>query len=541
MCASISVSLQPAVPYARHLGWDLSRSAYAAAGSDSWQDVPYQITNNAAFAGQLARLLFLALGPRAGEPVNVLELGAGSGAFAYHFVAAFEGLCRQQGHACRLRYLISDAVSAHLADLSENPCFEPLFATGRLERIEAELTEPGVLRDANGARLAMPDCDLLLMNYLLCHQPFELWRARRGSNGHEQGLIATEWALELPESAEGLQARLVQRLAGLGQLPDAAILEDLLQDFPAAESLLPSLTSQAQASRLRLFPSEQVTVLPADSAWLGTLLEGQPGRWVMYPRQALMALEAWLAWLKPQGLLLISDKGWSDGERSPVWPEPSTHGRHLAWPVHFPLLAAWCDQQGLSARHTRHPLWTLHTLLAVKGRPVPELELAFAAEFEQHNANLYAAELIDSAEAVEDTDPRKAAMLYTQALAYRPADARIVHQLIACLFELQAFGLAAAYLATPVVDLFNQYDFAFQQGQLALFQGDYVAAIAGFERSIVDYGPEASSYYNLGLSQMLAHRPAEARFSFELALALAPEHALARAALQSWQETFGSA
>lgn len=543
--ARIWIDLQAPVAYDRHLGWELSRAAYAEDGPESWLGLgmPHQITNNAAFGGQLARLLLAALERPAGATLTVLELGGGLGGFGYHFIQAFRTLARQNDKGLELRYLLSDPVPANLLALEQNPHFQPLLASGELELVQARLEEPKALLNLAGEPVEMPACDLLLMNYLLCHLPFELWRARRGSNGFEQGLLATRWPLALAADTE-LSDRQIEtlkrRLEAHGQLPLPSELPDILAALNPSDDLLESLAEQAETEQLVLIGSERFENLAdAGDEWLKTLLGAHAGRWMMYPRQALAALAGWSESLVADGLMMISDKGWSDSERSPGRPEPSRHGRHLEWPVHFPLLKAWFTEQGFKVSHTDNPLWTLHTLLAAKAPLPPALSLSFEAELNRRNANLFAAELLDCAEASEETDPRKAAQLYTQALDYRPGEARILHALIACLFELQAFAQAAAYLAEPSLDLFGQYDFAFQRGQLALFQGDYPAAIHAFKASLAEFGPDASSYYNLGLSQMLAHSHAAARLSFVEALELDPEHELAQAALISWQETFG--
>lgn len=506
---AMSFLIQSSVPYSEHFGWELSRQAYASAGLATWLDgpMPYQITGNISFALQQARVLLASLEHLPSnrlQTINVLELGAGTGLFAWHFIQAFTQLCHQANKPFRLRYLLTDPVRENLETLSQNPYFQPLIAAGTLDLAWADL-EDVTLFSLDQLPLPVPELHLLTLSYVLGHQPFHLLEARDGQE-HEY-LISSQ--IESSTSFEAL-------------LADSSPLDELIFE---TESLV---------SHLYFEPDKRRRIL------LESLLNRWPERKMMYARDAFMGLCAWSKHLAPNGIMLISDKAWVDTERSPAYPEPSRHGPHLVWPAHYPLLAAWLNCHGMKTLHTHNPLWPLHTLMAVKGAVSEQLLKSFTHEFELHNRNLYAAELADSAEQATDSgDLRKAALLLTQALEYRPSDARLQHRLIACLIEQQAFDQAEAALNQPVIDLFNEYDFAFQRGQVALFKSDYSQACLQFAKSMLQAGSDPATHYNLGLSLMMAQQPEKAKIQFQAALVLDPEHQLAQMALKSWQESFG--
>lgn len=496
--------IQSSVPYSEHFGWALSRRAYEAAGRENWHDgtVPYQVTGNITFALQQARMLLESLGQHPlNKTVTVLELGGGTGQFAWHFIQAFRQLCRQAEQPFQLRYILTDPVPATLAALNQNPFFQSLIDSGTLQLGWADL-EDVTLFSHEGLPLPIPELQLLTMSYVLCHQPFHLLEARNGKE--YEYLISSE--IEAP-----------------------ADFEQLLQNPGPLDGLV--FEPEALVSHLYFEPDKPRRAL------LESLLNRWPERKMMYAREAFAGLCAWSRHLGAGGMLLISDQAWVDTERSPVFPEPSRHGPHLAWPVHFPLLAAWLNYHGLSSVHTRNPLWPLHTLLAVKGPVTQKLLSSFTREFEQRNRNLFAAELVDSAESAADSgDMRKASLLLVQALEHRPGDARVLHRLIACLIEQQAFDQAADYLEQPLIDLFSEYDFSFQRGQVALFQGEYSQACLQFAKSLLQAGPDPATHYNLGLSLMLTQQHDKARIQFQAALVLDPEHNLAHIALESGAE-----
>jgi hypothetical protein len=91
--------LEAPTPLARSMVWHLQRTFYSDQGIEAWSrsHVPQSVTTSPIIAHAYARLVLAFLRDmRAAvdlsQPVYVVELGAGSGRFAYRFLKAFTAL-----------------------------------------------------------------------------------------------------------------------------------------------------------------------------------------------------------------------------------------------------------------------------------------------------------------------------------------------------------------------------------------------------------------------------------------------------------------
>src|SRR5438309_4969728 len=137
-----STILETEVPVSRSVIWRLQRDYYAQRGLQAWTEdmVPSYITNNPFIAEMYAGLAaaFLEdcqaqdgqpLSPQ--RPLRILELGAGTGKFAYLFLRRLESLLRDRSLAPEaVRYIMTD-------------CSEPLLAQWRANPYLAEFVQRG--------------------------------------------------------------------------------------------------------------------------------------------------------------------------------------------------------------------------------------------------------------------------------------------------------------------------------------------------------------------------------------------------------------
>jgi Putative S-adenosyl-L-methionine-dependent methyltransferase len=151
--AAAPVVLEEGQRLSRSLLWKLQRAYFERAGVDAWRtgQVPHYITSNPFVAGAYARVVtgFLrdlaATGTRApGEPLTVVELGAGSGRFAFHFLQKLLAEPRiplLQG--APIRYVMTDVSAANLTFWRAHPQLQPFFEAGVLDvaRFDAERDE----------------------------------------------------------------------------------------------------------------------------------------------------------------------------------------------------------------------------------------------------------------------------------------------------------------------------------------------------------------------------------------------------------------
>lgn len=128
----------------RSLLWQQQRRYYEQQGILAWSQahVPHYITNNPYIAGSYARMTLaflrdcLSNGLMAdnNEPVYVIELGAGSGRFGYHFLKRFFRLLESSAlRNLRVTYLLTDLSRRNADFWLAHPRLKPFLESGRLE------------------------------------------------------------------------------------------------------------------------------------------------------------------------------------------------------------------------------------------------------------------------------------------------------------------------------------------------------------------------------------------------------------------------
>lgn len=132
--------------------WKLQRSFFEQQGIEAWRraTVPHYITSNAFIAGVYAKLIsgflrdchavsgasenqvFPALDRS--QPVYVIELGAGSGRFAFHFLKKFMGaISRSTLEGVPLKYVMTDLVERNVEYWDAHPALRPFAEQGVLD------------------------------------------------------------------------------------------------------------------------------------------------------------------------------------------------------------------------------------------------------------------------------------------------------------------------------------------------------------------------------------------------------------------------
>lgn len=127
----------------RSLLWKLQRRFFATRGIEAWRQgiVPYYITSNPFIARAYACIVRafvrdcqageLLRDPR--QPIYIVELGAGSGCFAYHFLRALlaSDACFPR-NAVRLKYIMTDFAARTLKYWKGQPALHPFVESGHL-------------------------------------------------------------------------------------------------------------------------------------------------------------------------------------------------------------------------------------------------------------------------------------------------------------------------------------------------------------------------------------------------------------------------
>src|SRR6266849_5684764 len=168
--------LESATPLARSMVWQLQRTFYADQGIAAWSHVPQSITTSPIIARAYARIVlgFLrdmsaALDPD--QPLYVVELGAGSGRFAYRFLKAFTALLEEtRGTRQRILYVMTDASASVVGYWRDNPRLRPFVESGVLDFAHFDLLELAPLELLNsGVTMrveALSNPVVLVANYI---------------------------------------------------------------------------------------------------------------------------------------------------------------------------------------------------------------------------------------------------------------------------------------------------------------------------------------------------------------------------------------
>lgn len=174
--------------------WTLQRAYFNQVGVNAWRSgrVPHYITSNPFIAAAYARVvtaflrdLAAATSCSANEPLTIVELGAGSGRFAFHFLQKL--LAEPRPALLRgvpFRYVMTDVSPANLAFWREHPQLQPYFDAGVLDLslFDAEQDESlhlqisGETLELGGARRPL----VVIANYVFDGLRHDAWLVKEG-------------------------------------------------------------------------------------------------------------------------------------------------------------------------------------------------------------------------------------------------------------------------------------------------------------------------------------------------------------------------
>jgi tetratricopeptide (TPR) repeat protein len=192
--------------------WELQRNYFEEQGITAWEsgEVPQYITNNPVIAGAYAEIIFGFLQDRArlghmGEPVTILELGAGSGRLAYHVLKELSDLMDYAGIALpAFRYVMSDLPVKNITYWQQHRSLRPFVERGMLDFAqfdavhdnELRLTQSGITIRPAGLQQPL----LIIANYFFDSIPQELIYV------DESKIYECRVSLRYPDEADALTA-----------------------------------------------------------------------------------------------------------------------------------------------------------------------------------------------------------------------------------------------------------------------------------------------------------------------------------------------
>ncbi len=308
------------VPLARSPLWQLNRIYHAERGPAAWSsgELPDYISSNPYLAHAYARVALTFLRERAAlgheGPDLLVELGAGSGRFGFHFLRALLPAWRAEfGEERRLRYIMTDACAALLPAWQEHPSLKPFVEQGCLDFARCDVTQDTrleLLESGETIELTEQQTPIFIANYLLHCLPADAWRVR----GHRLQTGLVQWRTS-EDNAPLSSEQLLERARARPEAPFSG-LELQLEGQPLEGDACEDAGWQALL--------EEATSLPACE--------------LLFPRAALESLRA----LSPESgcLWLLADRG-RCGFRGQLLPADLRLARHgtVSLPVNFHALA----------------------------------------------------------------------------------------------------------------------------------------------------------------------------------------------------------
>jgi hypothetical protein len=204
-----------AIPLSANQCWNSLRSLYASRGVEAWnRHLPFHITSNPHIADSYAQVVtrFAQDLHRAGklvpeEPLYVLELGAGPGKFAFHFLRRIGELRSSLNPGPpSVRYVMTDVSESNAAHWLDHPRLQPYLDDGSLFAALLDVQGEGLVRlaplDRPGLQLeTFANPLVVIANYVLDSLPQDAFRVSgstiwQGLTSGDMGSATFGWVEE---------------------------------------------------------------------------------------------------------------------------------------------------------------------------------------------------------------------------------------------------------------------------------------------------------------------------------------------------------
>lgn len=490
--------LEPWTPYDQSVQWQIHRAFYATCGVSVWEHnvVPSLATSNLLAAEQQARVVIAlvrslieegGLGPD--EPVDILEVGCGSGAFAVHF---HEALDRSLGHeqealTRRIRYVLSDA-SPHtvVQAIDSQPALPALIEDGRVVPALLDIASAEGALALGGQPLAMTP-RVIIANYVACVLPCKQLRRSASTRVDDWEELLVELALEVPASSPQVKR------------DPRDILHDFL-DNPSSESFLGDL---GRAYHWKTIELDALFAEPIHAALARHIAAEVPGVVFAYPQVLVDFLGRMQAALPRGSYVLINDFGMAAREtliRQAPW-SPVFYGNTLNHGLCFPLFDALSRETAWRVWRTRDSLQAVHHAVLRSGAEVPgaiadALHRVLVADTRADDYVDYMSAAHTSARA---GDVSVALRFYRRAAELAPRDLETACQLAAHATDTGHAHVAVEYLLKSVDHAKSSEEAAtalFELGRAYAELGRYRDALRAFSSSLA-YDDRAQTHAHM--------------------------------------------
>jgi hypothetical protein len=505
--------LEGPVPLSQSMVWRLQRTFYGDQGIAAWSrsHVPQAVTTSPIIARAYARIALgfwrdmqSALDPS--QPIYVVELGAGSGRFAYRFLKALTALLEDipEPHP-RFVYVMTDASSSVVEFWRDNPRLRPFVDAGTLDFAHFDLVALGPLTLLNtGVTL------------------------RNGEVANPVVLIANYLFDSIPQDAFTIKSG--QLFAGLVSISAST----------------PDLDLRAPDSKVKIAISFATDTVAIDGATmtdpvLHQILEGYRQRLddttLLIPSAAMAGVRFFQQLAGRRALCLIGDFGDTrEQDLRGHGPPGFGAGGGLWLPVNFHALGEYALGLGGRARHPRNRHVALNISMLLFGLPgtaFSEAELAYEDTIDRHGPD----ELSVLSRALAEHLPTLKLEAVLALLRTTGWDSDYVVRCVP--FLIEALPTAEERLRQELLDsiqlAWEQYypigepdDLPFGLGVLLHTLERYPAALEFFERSVRQFGEDPRTTLNMALTLYRLQRLPETLQWLDRTLALDPANEYAQ-------------
>ncbi|WP_375773381.1 SAM-dependent methyltransferase [Archangium gephyra] len=497
----------------RSLLWSCQRAFYERQGIEAWrqQHIPNFITSNPVIGRAYAQVVLgwmrdwcaasrsetgRLAAPEPGQPFYLIELGAGAGRFAFHFLESFRRLrARSQLRDVAFRYVMTDLSERNLEFWLSHPRLQPFLEEGLLDvaRFDATHDEQLVLRRA-GTVLApgsVANPLAVVANYFFDSIPQDAFTVRDGVL-HEclVSVSSSQPEVEAADFLERAEVSFEDHEARGASYGDAE-LDGILEEY-----------------RERL----------GDTTFL-------------FPSGALRCLRRLQGLAGDRLLLLSGDKGHaSEDELSERASGVSLvlHGGAFSLMVNYDAIGRYFRRRDGHVLRPIHRHASLHVGAFLLGQPPDghgETELAYEEAIERSGPDDYST-------LIKAMEPHLEGMKLEELLAVLRWSGWDSGMLMAVFSELMALAESASEPLRQEVcwaiqqvwetdyRLGGEDDLAFHLGMLLYVMDRPAEALTFFEHSLRLGGEEPGTYFNQGMCHVRLRQDARALECFEQALAL---------------------
>ncbi len=499
--------------------WQLQRAYFEQQGVRAWntETVPSFITSNAFIAQAYAQVVYGFLqdslpGLDGSQPVYLVELGAGSGRFAFLFLKKLAELTAVSPLPACFCYVITDFTASNLHFWQSHPAFKPFIAKGWLDFAlfdtrhdqQIHLTENQQTLSAETLKNPL----VVMANYVFDSIEQDAFRVENDTLYESLITLYTEQPETNPHDP-AILSRLKVRFDYLPTTPD------YYPDNPAYNHIL----------------HEYRTGLEDTSVSLPI------GAFEVIDRLAHLA--------NGRLLLLAGDKGY--GHEDELWqhgdPVPVNHGS-FSLSVNFHAIGKYLEQRGGLALHTspRDAAFAVSAFLLGKGE-FPATQRAYRSHVEHFGPVDFFAlqEGVRSASKVKLT-----AVL--SLLRLSGWDPRLFYQMSDLIADemREANDNLKQQTRRALEQIWQHYffigdarDVAFEMGRVYYHMHDYANALRCYRTSLELFGDHHITFLNMGLCFRQINLLSDSLRHLQRALALKPDYELAKEWLGRVQAEMG--